>query len=78
MSVEAMWRRPVCVGGIVCYAGFISVLPFSDKMLRTYWKVMPWKKNIFFYYFWTPSDENLKKGKELLLHSPCLSVDVAS
>lgn len=41
MSVEAMWRRPVCVGGIVCYTGFISVLPFSDIMLRTYWKVMP-------------------------------------
>lgn len=20
MSVEAMWHRPVCVGGIVCYA----------------------------------------------------------
>lgn len=42
MSVEAAWHGPVCVRGIVCYAVFISVLPLSEIMLRTYWRVMPW------------------------------------
>lgn len=32
MSVEAMWHRPVCVGGIVCSAIFISVLPLRDNV----------------------------------------------
>lgn len=57
----------LCVGGIVCYAVFISVLPFLEIMLTTYWRVMPW---------WTltemtSGDEN-KKGEEFLIHSSCL------
>lgn len=36
-----------CVGGIVCNAVFISVLPFSEIMLRTYWRVMPWQTDFF-------------------------------
>lgn len=32
MSVEARWRRPVCVGGIVWYAGFFSVLPLRRNV----------------------------------------------
>lgn len=69
MSVEEMWHRPVCVGAIVCYAVFISVLPFLQIMLRTYWRVMPWWTIVSNDSWWW---ELKKKGEELLLHSPCL------
>lgn len=70
MTVEAMWRRPVCVGGIVCNAVFFSVLPFSEIMLRTYWRVMPWQ-TFFFFLLMTPSDENKKAKSCLYIHLAC-------
>lgn len=72
MTVEAMWRRPVCVGGIVWNAVFISVLPFSEIMLRTYWRVMPWQTFFFFFFLlMTPSDENKKAKSCLYIHLAC-------
>lgn len=72
MSVEAMWRRPVCVGGIVCYAGFFSVLPLRHNVKN----ILEGNALTSMFFLMTPSDESLKKGKELLVHSPCLSADV--
>lgn len=53
-----MWRRPVCVGGIVCYAGFISVLPFFRDNVKNILEGNA--LNVFFFVFFvmTPSDEN--------------------
>lgn len=57
---------PSCVwegglGGIVCYAVFISVLPFSEIMLRTYWRLMPWRTiNCF---KWLPAMRIIKKKR---------------
>ena len=47
-------HRPFCVGGDC--ASVISVLPFSELMLRTYWMVMPWRTDL------TPSGENERRG----------------
>lgn len=61
MSVEAMWRRPVCVGGIVCYAGFFSVLPLRHNVKN----ILEGNALTSMGFFMTPGDERFKKRQRV-------------
>lgn len=50
MCVKAMWHRPVCVDRIVCYAFFISVLPFLRDNVKNILEGNA-LMNIFFFFF---------------------------